>query len=180
MAIVQLEDGTIKANPVAIAQELAPLKIAIARRPIADSPELRELLSQDILELPEKQQVLQALNPEFEELKTQEGYQWRDLKVLHPGSPHLYPVFAQSDRCHIHTDEEALHVLAGECVFGFIRPDGSQMQLLVQAEESIQVPAGTEHWFYLTPSLNLKAVRYYTTVEGWIPHYTNRELKIKH
>lgn len=180
MAILQLEDSTILANLSAIARQLAPLKIALAHLPIGDNPELRELLTQDILNLSEKQQVLQALKSEFEELKNQDGYQWRDLKVLHPGSPHLYPVFAQSDRSHIHSDEEALHILAGECVFGFVSPDGSQMQLLVQPEEYIKVPAGTEHWFYLTPLLHLKAVRYYSTVEGWIPQYTNRELKIKH
>jgi cupin superfamily acireductone dioxygenase involved in methionine salvage len=87
--------------------------------------------------------------------------------------PHLYALLAHCDRCHTHTDSEALYILAGEGIFGFVRPDGSQVELIVQPEEYIRVPAGIEHWFSPTASLQLKAVRYFTSVEGWVPQYTN-------
>ena len=53
-----------------------------------------------------------------------------------------------------------------------MRPDGTQVELTVQPQEYINVPAGTEHWFYLTPKRRVKAVRYFTNTEGWVPEYT--------
>lgn len=176
MAILQREDGTILASRSAIIRELAPLKVEIKSLCLTESSQLRDLMVQEVLNLTEKYQVLQILKTQFEALRLKSGYQWRDFMVLHPGSPHLYAVFTQSNRCHTHTEAEVLHVLAGECVFGLIGPDQSQIQLLVEAEELIEIPAGIEHWFYLGPGLHLKAVRYYTRVEGWVPRYTGREL----
>ncbi|MEG3839962.1 acireductone dioxygenase [Microcoleus sp. herbarium14] len=179
MAVLQLEDGRTYTNIGAIASQLAVLNIEIDRQQYDKTPAVRKLLVQDILNVTEKQQVLAAFNREFEQFKRAGGCQWCDLKVLHPGSPQIYPLMTQSDRTHTHTDAEVLHVLAGECVFGFVYSNGSQVQLMLQAEEYIKVPANTEHWFYLTPSLYLKALQYYTTARGWVPQYTNRQLKIK-
>jgi 1,2-dihydroxy-3-keto-5-methylthiopentene dioxygenase len=74
---------------------------------------------------------------------------------------------------HTHADDEVRYVLAGAGVFGFVRPDGSQLELLVRAGECINVPAGTEHWFHLTASRTFKAVRYFMDNKGWTPVYTN-------
>ncbi len=71
---------------------------------------------------------------------------------------------------------EPLYVLAGEMIFGFVRADGSQIQLLVQAQDYLLISAGVEHWCSLTASLNFKGVRYFTTAEGWLPSYTGTEL----
>jgi len=179
MAVLQLEDGTTYSESGAIARQLAVLNIAVDRLPIEKNPAVEELLAQDVLNPSERQQILEALKGEFEGLKRASGYQWCDLKVLHPGSPQICAIATGSDRAHTHADAEVLHILAGECVFGFVFPDGSLVQLLLRAAEYIEVPAGTEHWFYLTPSLYLKAVQYYTSARGWVPQYTNRILKIK-
>ena len=179
MAVLQLEDGRTYTELKAIASQLAVLNIELDRLRYDKNPAVRELLVQEILNVTEKQQVLAAFNSEFEQFKRASGCQWCDLKVLHPGSPQIYPLMTQSDRTHTHTDAEVIHVLAGECVFGFVYSNGSQVRLMLQAEEYIKVPANTEHWFYLTPSLYLKALQYYTTARGWVPQYTNRKLKIK-
>ena len=60
--------------------------------------------------------------------------------------------------------------------FGFVRPDGSRVELTVQKEEYINVTAGTEHWFYLTNARRVKAVRYFTGTQGWIPMYSDQKL----
>ena len=176
MAILQLENGTTYTNLSDIVSELAPLNIQLKRCPVGQNLDLPGLLAQDILSTVEKQQVLGAVGAQFEELKRTDGYKWHDLMVLHPGSPHLYALIAQCDRCHTHTDSEAFYILAGEGLFGFVRPDGSQVELIVQPEEYIRVPAGIEHWFCPTAKLQLKAVRYFTTVDGWVPQYTNTEI----
>lgn len=179
MAVLQLENGRTYTDIGAIASQLAVLNIEIDRLPTNENPAVLELLAQDILNVTEKQQILAAFKTEFAYFKRATGCQWCDLKVLHPGSQQIYALMTQSNRTHTHADAEVIHILAGECVFGFVYANGSQIQLMLQAAEYLKVPANTEHWFYLTPLLYLKAVQYYTTAQGWIPQYTNRKVTIE-
>lgn len=179
MAILQLEDGTAYTQLSDIERELAPLNIQLNRWTVGDNPELHGLLAKDALTDEEKEQVLQGLDNYFEELKVSAGYQSRDLIVLHPEVPNLDTLLSKFNSCHYHTDDEVRYIVAGEGVFGFVRPDGTQVEVTVQPEEFINVPANTEHWFYLTPSRRIKAVRYFTTMEGWTPEYTNTEIKFR-
>ncbi|MBK1987665.1 acireductone dioxygenase [Sphaerospermopsis aphanizomenoides BCCUSP55] len=179
MAVLKLENGTFHSDLINIAQELAPLNIQINRWTVADNPELQRLLAQDSLNEQEKEQVLTALDSYFEQLQQIAGYQSRDLVVLHPGIPNLDELMAKFDKIHTHADDEVRYIIDGEAIFGFVLPDGSQVELTVQTEEYINVPAGTEHWFYLTPARRVKAVRYFITTEGWIPQYTGREIRTR-
>ncbi|HEY9831048.1 MAG TPA: hypothetical protein V6D26_10735 [Stenomitos sp.] len=179
MAILQLEDGTTYTELDDLERELAPLNVQLNRWPVGDNPEIQALLVKDALSDEEKEQVLQALDQYFEQLKMSAGYQSRDLVVLHPEVPNLDTLLSKFDRCHYHADDEVRYIVAGEGIFGFVRPDGSQVEVTVQPEEYINVPANTEHWFYLTPSRRIKAVRYFTTTEGWVPQYTDSEIKFR-
>jgi len=177
MAILRLEDGTTYTQLSDITRELAPLKIKLNSWPVGDNPEMRELLAKDALDDNQKEQVLQALDGYFEQLKETAGYQSRDLIVLHPEIPNLDTLLSKFDKCHIHADDEVRYIVAGEGIFGFVRPDGSQVEVTVQPEEFINVPANTEHWFYLTAARKVKAVRYFTTTTGWTPEYTDTEIR---
>ncbi|HEY9601621.1 MAG TPA: acireductone dioxygenase [Allocoleopsis sp.] len=179
MAILQLEDGTTFTQLADIERELAPLQIQLNRWPVGDNPEIHDLLAKEALTNEEKEQVLQALDNYFEQLKASAGYQSRDLIVLHPDVPNLDALLSKFDACHYHTDDEVRYIVAGEGVFGFVRPDGTQVEVTVQPEEYINVPANTEHWFHLTPAKRIKAVRYFTTTEGWTPEYTATEIKFR-
>ena len=177
MAILRLEDGTNYTKLSDITRELASLNIQLNRWPVGDNLEIQSLLAKDALTDEEKEQILQALDGYFEQLKASAGYQSRDLIVLHPEVPNLNTLLSKFDRCHYHTDAEVRYIVAGEGIFGFVRPDGSQVELTVQQEEFINVPENTEHWFYLTSSQRIKAVRYFTTMEGWVPEYTSQEIR---
>lgn len=177
MAILKLEDGTTYTQMADIARELSPLNVQLNTWSIGNNPEIKNLLAKDALSEQEKEQVLQALDGYFEQLKASSGYQSRDLIVLHPKVPNLNTLLSKFERCHYHTDAEVRYIVAGEGIFGFVRPDGSQVELTVQPEEFINVPENTEHWFYLTSSQRIKAVRYFTTMEGWVPEYTNQEIR---
>ncbi|MBW4570861.1 MAG: acireductone dioxygenase [Tolypothrix carrinoi HA7290-LM1] len=179
MAILQLEDKTVLTNLKDIAQELASLNIQLNRWEIEDNPQLHRLLAQDSLNENEKQQVLKALDGYFEQLKQTASYQSRDLIVFHPGVANLDALLVKFDQIHIHSKDEVRFIIDGEAIFGFVRPDGSQVELTVQPEEYINVPAGTEHWFYLTPARRIKAVRYFIGTEGWVPEYTNKKIRTR-
>lgn len=103
-----------------------------------------------------------ALDGYFQQLQ-----QTRDLIVLHPDVPNLDELLAKFDRIHTHAEDEVRYILDGAGVFGFVRPDGSQVELTVEAADYINVPAGTEHWFYLTPQRRIKAIRYFTGTAGY-------------
>ena len=177
MAILRLENGTTYTQQSDITRELAPLNIQLNRWPVGESAEIQNLLAKDALDDNQKEQVLQALDGYFQQLSESAGYQDRDLLVLHPDIPNLDTMLSKFNKCHIHAEDEVRYIVAGEGIFGFVRPDGSQVELTVQPEEFINVPANTEHWFYLTAARKIKAVRYFTTTEGWTPQYTNTEIR---
>ena len=97
------------------------------------------------------------------------------LIVLHPEIPNLDAMLAKFNPIHTHSEDEVRYIVDGEGIFGFVRPDETQVELTVQPEEYINVPAGTEHWFCLTAARRVKAVRYFTGTEGWTPEYIARK-----
>lgn len=178
MAELKLESGKTLTNWMEIQTELAPLKVALSQWPTGDHPELKFLLEKPALSEGEKEQVLFHLDPYFQKLKTEQSYQTRDLIVLHSEVPQLDELLQKFISCHTHDDDEVRYIIDGEGVFGFVRPDGSQVALKVEAGEYINVPRDTEHWFHLTDSKRIKAVRYFTNTEGWTPRYTETERRL--
>ncbi|HBE17785.1 MAG TPA: acireductone dioxygenase [Cyanobacteria bacterium UBA11149] len=177
MAILQLENGIKYTKNDDITRELSQINIQLKYWTVGDNPQIHQLLAKDALNEQEKEQILAALDGYFLELKETAGYQYRDLIVLHPEVPNLDNLLSKFNSCHYHTDDEVRYIIAGEGVFGFVRPDGSQVELTVQPEEFINVPANAEHWFHLTSGRRVKAIRYFTGTDGWVPVYTNTEIK---
>ncbi len=178
MAILRMEDGSDITNLQEIINELAPLGIKLDHWAIGDNLQIHELLAQDSLDEAQKETVLQGLDNYFDELQRTSNYTSRDLIVLHPQVPNLDTMLTKFDKIHAHADDEVRYIVAGEGIFGFVRPDGSQVELTIQPEEYINVPAGTEHWFLLTPARRVKAVRYFCGTGGWVPEYTDKEIRI--
>jgi 1,2-dihydroxy-3-keto-5-methylthiopentene dioxygenase len=174
MAILQLENGQILTDLEQIGEHLTPLKIQLKRWPVGDNA--LTLLAQPSLQDDEKEEVLRSLDHYFDSL---EGYQSRDLIVLSPNTPNLDGLLEKFSRPHTHADDEVRYIVDGEGVFGFVCPDSTQMELTIQPEEYINVPAGTEHWFYLTPLRRIKAVRYFVDTLGWTPEYTTTAIRMQ-
>lgn len=174
MAILKLENGQTFTELPSIGQYLSVLGVQLHYWPMGDIP----LLQKAHLDDAQKEIVLQSLDQYFESLKDIVGYQFRDLIVLHPDIPNLDALLAKFSCPHIHFDDEARYILEGEGIFGFVCPDGSQMELTVKAQEYINIPAATEHWFYLTPQRRIKAIRYFCGKEGWVPEYTETLMRM--
>ncbi|MBE9028430.1 cupin domain-containing protein [filamentous cyanobacterium LEGE 11480] len=179
MASLRLENGTTLTDLAAIAPELAPLNIQLSHWAVGDDATVQELLQKAALGDEEKEQVLVGVDRYFEQMKAEAGYTSRDLIVIHPEVPGLDVMLAKFDKIHTHADDEVRYIVEGEGIFGFVRPDGSQVELTVQAEEYINVPAGTEHWFYLTAAKRIKAVRYFIGTDGWVPEYTGTAIAFR-
>jgi len=174
MARLQTADSdTTDLNEIATA--LAKLGVALRHWPV--NPEAAALLAKDALDADEKEQVLVAHDRYFNQLKESDGYQTRDLIVLHAGIPGLDGILAKFDKIHTHDDDEVRYIVEGEGIFGFVFPDGGQATLTIQPGEYINVPKDTEHWFEVTDARRIKAVRYFTSTEGWVPRYTGTPIR---
>ncbi|MBD2436014.1 cupin domain-containing protein [Nostoc sp. FACHB-110] len=176
MAILLLEDGSVESDLSEIVSELAPIGVHLKHYDPGTSLLFPSLLEQDVLNNSEKHYIVDLHNSVFEFLRHENGSLWCDLLNVHPGVPNLQMLLNAYSHYHTHTSAEPLYVLAGEMIFGFVRPDGSQIQLLVQPQDYIYIPAEVEHWSSLTASLSFKAVRYFTSAEGWVPNYTGTQL----
>lgn len=159
-----------------IAARLARLNVQLKRWPVNDA--VADLLARPALDGAQKEVVLRGHDEYFNRLREEAGYQTRDLIVLHPGVPGLDGILAKFDRPHTHDDDEVRYIIDGEGIFGFVLADGGQMKLTMHPGEYINVPANTEHWFEVTDTRRIKAVRYFTTMDGWTPRYTETEVRV--
>jgi 1,2-dihydroxy-3-keto-5-methylthiopentene dioxygenase len=175
MAILRFTDGTVYHDRADIDRELAPLNIQLQQWSLGNNSQILSILNQPQLSEEDKSIVLSHLDRYFEQLKPS-GYQSRDIIDLHPALPGIDEMLDRFDRCHTHADDEVRYVVAGAGIFGFVRPDKSQIELTVQAAEQINVPAGTEHWFYLTAERRFTALRYFINTSGWTPKYTDQPI----
>ncbi|BAZ17812.1 hypothetical protein NIES4071_96920 [Calothrix sp. NIES-4071] len=176
MATLKLNNGEIITESSQIKDILAPFLIQLDHYNLEESSFCSSLLAQDVLSYLEKDHISQLHQCEFDFIKLQGDYFCYDLFVLHPGSPNLYTQTKTYSRYHTHEDAEALYILSGEAIFGFVLPDGNQVQLLLQAHDFIHIPPRCEHWFSPAASLNIKAIRYFSGARGWMPEYTNTEV----
>jgi 1,2-dihydroxy-3-keto-5-methylthiopentene dioxygenase len=176
VAILRLENGQTLTDLEKIGEYLAVLKVQLNRWPVGKDSETHQLLAQPSLDEAQKEVLLRSLDHYFEFL---EDYQSRDMIVLNPEIPNLDGLLEKFSRPHTHADNEVRYIVDGEGVFGFICPDGTQMELTIHPEEYINVPAGTEHWFYLTPLRRIKAIRYFIDTSGWVPEYTETEIRMQ-
>ncbi|MDX1959780.1 MAG: cupin domain-containing protein [Leptospiraceae bacterium] len=126
----------------------------------------------------EKEELLQTLNHRFEYLKQKEGYQTRDLVVLHPNVPGIKDMLAKFDKVHYHTDEEVRYIIDGSGIFGFVGK-GEKFLVHVVKGDFISIPRNTNHWFYLDEAMRIKAVRYFVDTAGWVPNYVEETTSIE-
>jgi len=182
MALLKIEGGKTLKDLYEIRAALQPLNIELAHWPVAETTEktaqVGALLAADTLNDVQKEELLQALDDKFNEQKKTYGYQTRDLVVLHPQVPKLDEMLKIFDKCHFHTDDEVRYIVDGSGVFGFCMLDSKQALLTVEAGEYIRVPANTEHWFVLDDKKRIKAVRYFTSKEGWVANYTGTSVRV--
>ncbi|WP_066381835.1 MULTISPECIES: cupin domain-containing protein [unclassified Anabaena] len=176
MATLLLEDGTIESELPEIVRELEALGIYLKHYDPGTSLLFPDLLGQELLTDGEKHHIVDLHNSVLEFLQQENGSLWCDLLNVHPGLPNLDTFITTYSQYHTHTAPESLYVLAGEMIFGFVKPDGSQIQLLVESQDYLHIPPGVEHWCSPTASLHCKAVRYFSTADGWLPNYTGTQL----
>lgn len=104
-------------------------------------------------------------------LKQAKGYVTQDVIELRPDTPNLDAICAKFIDEHTHDDDEVRFVLEGEGIFDIRSTDDRWMRVVVQAGDLIVVPADRFHRFLLTDRKQIRCVRLYQDMSGWVPHY---------
>ena len=76
---------------------------------------------------------------------------------------------------HTHSDFEVRFFVDGEGLF-YIRKNSRVYAILCNRGDLISVPANTKHWFDMGPRPYFKAVRLFTTPEGWVANFTGDKI----
>jgi 1,2-dihydroxy-3-keto-5-methylthiopentene dioxygenase len=163
MATLRLpdEDRTI-ADDDAVRAQLAELGITYERwaasAPVADDTPAEE--------------VLEAYGEQIDRLKAEGGYTHADVIELRPDTPGLDGMLDKFKIEHWHDEDEVRFIISGSGVFHFSVPDGPVLALEVEPGDLVRVPRGTNHWFDLCQTREIRAIRLFQDMSGWTPHYT--------
>ncbi|MDD5273163.1 MAG: cupin [Methylovulum sp.] len=119
--------------------------------------------------------VLAAYAEPIARLQHQYGFQSVDvisLTAAHPDKAALRQKFLSE---HTHDDFEVRFFVEG-CGLFYLHVDTNVYAVLCEQGDLISVPAHTRHWFDLGENPQLKAIRLFTTPDGWVATFTGSDI----
>lgn len=120
----------------------------------------------------QKNEILHLFKPEIDALSAKRGYQSSDIVVLSDKTPNLDQLLEMFVQEHHHAEDEVRFIADGHGIFAIKGPtDGVYFDVELEAGDLISVPEGTRHWFTLMEDRKVKAIRLFTTKEGWAAIY---------
>lgn len=167
------QDGTPITAAAEINAILHALRLTVAQGESTPSDVLRTVLNTGTLSPDQAEHLLDEAKPVIGGL-----YQGADVIALFPQTPDLDRLEALFRRPHRHSDDEIRYILAGQGIFGFVLPDGGQVEITVAAGDLIGVPAGAEHWFRLGMARSIVAIRLFGDNPDWRADFTDTEVKM--
>ncbi|WP_019866241.1 1,2-dihydroxy-3-keto-5-methylthiopentene dioxygenase [Methylovulum miyakonense] len=115
--------------------------------------------------------ILAAYAEPIARLQQQYGFQSVDVISLnadHPDKAALRQKFLAE---HTHDDFEVRFFVEG-CGLFYLHVGDKVYVVLCERGDLISVPAHTKHWFDLGENPCLKAIRLFTTPDGWVANFT--------
>ncbi len=131
--------------------------------------------SQPLLNDADQEAILAAYADPVARLKQKYGFQSADVISIDPDHPQREALRQKFLAEHTHSDFEVRFFIGGRGLF-YLHPGQQVYIVLCQAGDLISVPAGTPHWFDMGERPILKAIRLFTTPEGWVAEYTGRDI----
>ncbi|MDB5972906.1 MAG: Acireductone dioxygenase [Hydrocarboniphaga sp.] len=116
-------------------------------------------------------EVIEAYRDAIDRLMKAYGFKSVDVISLYASHPQKEAMRDKFLHEHTHDDFEVRFFVEGEGLFN-IRKDGHVYAMRCAQGDLISVPANTTHWFDMGPNPNLKAIRLFTTPEGWVANFT--------
>jgi 1,2-dihydroxy-3-keto-5-methylthiopentene dioxygenase len=120
-------------------------------------------------------EVIEAYRESIDRLMKKYGFQSVDVISLTASHPQKQAMREKFLSEHTHDDFETRFFVEGEGLFN-IRKNGKVYATLCRRGDLLNLPANTTHWFDLGPEPQLKAIRLFTTPEGWVATFTGDKI----
>ncbi|MDD9893561.1 MAG: cupin [Gammaproteobacteria bacterium] len=123
--------------------------------------------------------VLAAYASDIETLNQRFGFNTIDVVSMQADNPKKDEFRQMFLSEHTHADFEVRFFVDGQGLF-YLRPQetapGAVYALHCTAGDLVSVPAGMTHWFDMGDKPNFKAIRFFTTDEGWVADFTGDDI----
>ena len=121
----------------------------------------------------DQETILKAYDHQIRPLMESKGYQSADVINVHSQMENLQSLREKFLSEHTHSEDEVRFFVDGEGQFWFHLDNGEVFRVICRTGDFISVPAGVKHWFDLAPKYFVKAIRIFTSKEGWVAQYTH-------
>jgi 1,2-dihydroxy-3-keto-5-methylthiopentene dioxygenase len=152
----------------AIARQLGDVGVLIERweanQPLSDNAQSEEVLS--------------AYKESIDRLNKKYGFKSIDVVSLRPDNPKKGDMRKMFLTEHFHKDFEIRFFVDGRGLF-YLHINGKVYCVLCEKEDLISVPARTTHWFDMGTQPDFKAIRLFTTENGWVAEFTGSDISTK-
>ncbi|HWU67377.1 MAG TPA: cupin [Stenotrophobium sp.] len=122
-----------------------------------------------------QEEIIAAYREPIDRLMRQHGFKSVDVISLNEDHPQKDAMRDKFLHEHTHDDFEVRFFVEGEGVF-YIRRDGKVYATLCQRNDLLNLPAHYTHWFDMGPQPRIKAIRLFTTPEGWVATFTGDDI----
>jgi len=116
-------------------------------------------------------EVIEAYRSDIDRLMKRFDFQSVDVISMYPTHPQRDVMREKFLNEHTHDDFEVRFFVDGAGLFN-LHANGRLYAMLCTKGDLISVPAGTSHWFDMGPAPSFKAIRLFTTPEGWVAKFT--------
>ena len=120
-------------------------------------------------------EVIEAYRGSIDKLMKHYGFKSVDVISLYADHPQREAMRDKFLHEHTHDDFEVRFFVEGQGLFN-IRHKGRVYAMHCRQGDLLSVPAGTPHWFDMGPEPCLKAIRLFTTPEGWVANFTGDKI----
>jgi len=120
-------------------------------------------------------EIIEAYREPIDRLMKQYGFKSVDVISVHKDHPQKAQMRDKFLHEHTHDDFEVRFFVDGQGLF-YIRKNGRVYVTLCERGDLISVPAKTTHWFDMGPQPHIKAIRLFTTPEGWVANFTGDKI----
>lgn len=173
MPTILREDRSVVTDAAEQQAIIAALGLGVAHHPFTASFPLDRVLTDHRISPDQADRLLDLALPAIGTVPL-----GADVIGLFPDTPDLDRLDALFRRPHRHRDNERRYILAGRGVFGFVLPDGAQVEIVVGPGDLIDVPAGAEHWFHLDGDKTVVAVRLFGENPDWQADFTGTVVRV--
>lgn len=127
-----------------------------------------------------QEEILQAYQHEIKPFMEKYGFQSCDVINVYPEMDNISALREKFLSEHTHSEDEVRFFVEGEGKFWFHLSSDEVLCLVCTAGDFLAVPTGVRHWFDLAPKYSVKAIRIFTSKDGWVAQYTSSGIDQKY